>query len=308
MIHEYALEPAVINSWERLQRVMSQFGFQTGRLIGRVPGKYRKAVLDALPDTLPDTERSKIAARLKDFEDSVMVARKHDWNGEHWLTNVLSQQANAPFRLILCAADHEPPLVMAYKELDEFSPPAGWDADDGDVPRTPLEMAKRLRLVVQTAKRFIRIVDPNFHPASMRFRSVFVEICAHIRAAHEFRVSTELELHISDKCDSTSLEREALTNLASELPSGSVLKIVQWPASKMHNRYVLTEKVGVLIGHGTDQNQKGTAGVETDSFTLLRQPSWQDQVAKYSIEGSPLGIPSTIRVTSTREPFENGSD
>ena len=302
MIHEYALEPAVINSWDRLQRVMAQFGFRTGRLIGRIPGKYRKAILDCLPDSCTDAERSKIAARLRDFEDAVMVAREHTWQPDaDWIDCIKREDSVRPFRMILShtqVSDGE--KIVRYSDLDESEPPHGWEPDDGDIPRLPQFMADRLRLVLQTAKRFIRIVDKNLHPATPRFRDVFAAFFEHIRTSPARVASTKIELHVSDRFHCESYDREAQQHLSPELPSGSDLQIVRWPEHRMHNRYVLTEKVGVLLGTGADSNTKRDAGIETDTFTLLPTKSWLDQLNKYTIDDSIWGTPDVITIESTR--------
>ena len=184
----HAVDPSIVSSWERLQRILSQFGFDKIRLIARVPGKWH------------DHERSKIVARLRDFEDLVCVPRQHDWSkARTWLENVKAIHANDPFTLILTAIGEQIALpIVPYTELDESNPPQGWIVS-GRVERRKEAMAKALRLVLQSARRFVRFVDPYFHPLTPRFLATMTEYLQSIRTVRDRSAYPEIQIHTSNE-------------------------------------------------------------------------------------------------------------
>jgi hypothetical protein len=272
MINEYAVDPRIVSSWERLQRLLSQFGFDKHRLIARVPGRWRSAVLESLPESLGDTERSRIVARLKDFENLTMVARPHTWNqNDDWLQNVSRIHELENFALILTAGGIEicHPFVP-YVELDESSPPLGWLVS-GRVERSRDGMVKALRLVLQSAKKAIKFVEPHFHPDTTRFSNAFEAYLSCICDCAPTAQVPAIELHTSDKHEGQLFRKKCEHFFSSRLPTGSKLRVVRWPQHRLHNRYVLSEKACVIFGVGTDENEKGNSGVDFDNLKLLNE-------------------------------------
>lgn len=292
MINEYAVDPAIISSWERLQRILAQFGFDKNRLIARVPGKWQKAVIDSLPTHLSETERSKIVARLRDFEDLVCVPRVHDWSKTRtWLDNVKSSHAAEAFTLILTSVgDQISPPIVPYAELDEGNPPIGWVVS-GMVERRKEEMAKALRLVLQSARQFVRFIDPHFHPMKSRFFAPMTEYLRCIRTVRAATAFPEIQIHTSDEHESEPFEKCCREQLKEIIPTGAQLTVVRWPRRRIHNRYILTEKAGVFLGTGTDENQYGLQGNDRDLFKLLNSVEREDFVEDYNPCGSRLGKP-----------------
>lgn len=292
MISEYAVDPAIISSWERLQRILAQFGFDKNRLIARVPGKWQKAVLDSLPVQLSETERSKIVARLRDFEDLVCVPRVHEWvKNKNWLDNAKAIHEDEAFTLILTSVgDQISPPIVPYTELDELNPPIGWVVS-GKVVRRKEEMEKALRLVLQSARRFVRFVDPHFYPKERRFMAPMIEYLRSIRNVRTTTAFPEIQIHTSDKHESVPFEKLCHEQLKEIMPTGTQLTVVRWPHQRLHNRYILTEKAGVFLGTGTDENQHGAQGKDHDLFELLNSVERKEFVEEYNPDGSRLGKP-----------------
>ena len=69
------------------------------------------------------------------------------------------------------------------------------------------------------------------------------------------------------------------------------MTVVRWPHRRMHNRYILTEKAGVFLGTGTDENQHGAQGRDHDLFKLLNSVEREEFVEEYNPDGSRLGTP-----------------
>ena len=253
MINEYAVDPRIVSSWERLQRLLSQFGFDKHRLIARVPGRWRSAVLESLPQSLGDTERSRIVARLKDFENLTMVARPHTWDSkDDWIQNVLRIHTSDNFAMILTANGAEmcPPIVP-YAELDESTPPPGWLVS-GRVERSRDGLVKALRLVLQSAKKVAKFVEPHFDSDKTRFSNAFAAYLSCICSCNPVAAFPVIELHTSDKHEGKCFREKCQQFFSSRLPRGSKLRVIRWPGHRMHNRYVVTEKACVILGVGTD--------------------------------------------------------
>jgi hypothetical protein len=93
MIHEFALEPGLLSSWERFRYLTEKFGVCHGRLISRYPKRWKAMVYEALTGC-SEIERKKIEVKLQHIDDR-MIARTNEWSSKHdWLTNAEHEHAS----------------------------------------------------------------------------------------------------------------------------------------------------------------------------------------------------------------------
>src|SRR5690242_13298735 len=122
MLHEFAVEPAVLNTWANFQRFVGQFGVHQGRMISRYPSKWQRMVIESLHNCKP-VERHRIVEGLRRIEDRLLF-RTHQWTpGAGWLPNAIEEHSKRPFHAIIAtgATDRHAKVILA-DEIDETNP------------------------------------------------------------------------------------------------------------------------------------------------------------------------------------------
>ncbi|GAB5407310.1 MAG: hypothetical protein Aurels2KO_55410 [Aureliella sp.] len=135
MLQEYALEPTLINSWDRFQRFVTQFGVSQGRLISEFPKHWKRLVFEGLTNCKPK-EKLKIVERLHRLDErfiqrpDAVFAKEAD---KSWLENAELEHDRKPFHAVIAESNpRRLSFVLEYEELDETAPPPLWRTE---VPR-----------------------------------------------------------------------------------------------------------------------------------------------------------------------------
>jgi hypothetical protein len=103
---EYAVEPAAIGAdWNTFKYIIEKFGYDKGRLISRLPGKWEKKVLAAAKGAgVSDIQISSMIERLKNTNMTRIADFGRTYDGSQcWVDNALREHAVRPFRGIICA-------------------------------------------------------------------------------------------------------------------------------------------------------------------------------------------------------------
>lgn len=254
MIFEYALEPQLLSSWSSFQRLVSLFGISKGRLISRYPKRWTRLVYDSVPSGT--TEKAKIEIALKRIERELLLPRSHQWNDtNNWLSNAIEEHARIPFQAILASSNGGGPhsMVVDATDLDCTDLPLLLKAGPRRiVTRDASEIGKALRPLLLLAKRIL-IVEPNFTIKSPRFRNPLAAIIlAALDLQSKVRTDCDVELHLGmDKLDEYADKAAALNSfLAPHIPENMFLSVVGWNKDDLHNRYVITDSCGIMLGEG----------------------------------------------------------
>jgi hypothetical protein len=180
MIHEFAVDPALLNNWERFRYLTEKFGVCQGRLISRFPQRWKAMVYDGL-NSVGEIERKKIVECLLRIDEKMQV-RAHPaiWdNGRSWLPNAEDEHARQPFHAIVAGANtrnHD--RVLAYDDLSEDTPL--WAVPrEKVVSREATSLASAVAPILRIAKSVI-LVDPYFDPYKPRARNAlaaFLKAC-----------------------------------------------------------------------------------------------------------------------------------
>ena len=163
MLYEYAVEPRAIGSnWQTFRFLISQFGFDRGRLISKFPKGWFHDVYAATAG-VPDLHRKKMEEALSLAKRSKVVSfgRPYEPRLGGWFENALAQHAASPFRAII--AERNPTgdeAVLGAADLDERDPlmeaPHSWM-----VRRGGKELANAMAPMLRAARRLL-FVDRYF--------------------------------------------------------------------------------------------------------------------------------------------------
>jgi hypothetical protein len=299
MFYEYAVEPAALSNWQDFRYIIEKFGWQHGRLIARYPKRWKRLVYESLHGCSP-MERKRIEERLTTL-DHRMIARavRNTYDpARPWLENAVMEHQVRPFRAIL-AASAVPSLdaVLPVSELDEDSAPL-WSAPEELVLRRAPEIVTAVALLLEGSSH-ICLVDPYFDPDKLRFRQVFATITERVFASGRDRARVKLELHTSvTRCFArhetptaeeerrvcSHLQARCRERLASLLPAGVRLKVTVWKerldGQEIHNRFILTDQSGAMLGTGLDESERPTT-TTTDDVHRMPEEQYRRRWCEY---------------------------
>src|SRR5690242_11461190 len=74
VFHEYALEPAVLGTWQTVRYFLDAFGPWRGRFLAEYPGRWKRMVYEGL--ACPDVEKHKVIERLQRLDKRVFSPRR----------------------------------------------------------------------------------------------------------------------------------------------------------------------------------------------------------------------------------------
>ncbi len=297
MLHEYALEPALLSSWERFRYLTERFGVSQGRLISRYPRRWKALVYTVL-EACSEIDRKRVEERLSRLDDRMMT-RIHDWDAARdWLSNAETEHATRPFHAIVAGANPRGnEAILLADDLDEETP--RWHVSRAIVvPRQAVDLANALSPLLRVA-RVIVLIDPHFDPYRERARATLAEFLARARLRENGIPIERVEFHTRFDENNAGFDVECRRRLPRRIPAGIQVRFVRWReragGEGLHNRYVLTERGGVSLAWGLDEG----APAQTDDLSLLEEglyrARWEqycganpafDLAAEISIEGA----------------------
>jgi hypothetical protein len=288
MYREFALDPALICDWASFDRFVNHFAWHKGRVLSRIPQKWEKEVTQAARSRKArPLEYSRIVEKLK-LINHCFIER----------TGVASETSNGWYVLVkqehhrqtLCGAISKvnPEGFSWVKKGDDFDAADPWFSPlDHPVARNATAFADALSLLLRAAK-IVHFVDPHFSPTAPRFRVPFEKWLDVISGTSIFRtVSPSVFLHVTydhkppmpDDVKArriASLVADIKTRLPSVVPQGMAISVYVWDSldttPDLHNRYILTERAGVIFGTGLDGSEH--AAKDED---ILRLPAANHQ-------------------------------
>jgi hypothetical protein len=200
------------------------------------------------------------------------------WDGakQNWLQNILAEHALQPFHAIV--------TPQAAGDCREVTTP---DVDlNGNIwsvartkriERTGEAPAAALAPMLNSA-RTVTIFDPVFRPVQ-RFDAPIkslLDACAHRG------LMTEVRILIRERDDDRpwKMFEKDCERLRSLVPEGVILELVYIPeasaGTRLHNRFVLTESCGVLLGNSIDEGRPG----EMNDVALMDDTHFLDVLAE----------------------------
>jgi hypothetical protein len=210
------------------------------------------------------------------------------------------------------------PYILDGDNLDENEPL--WQSPNRVVNRKAKEYTAALDLLLLSSKE-IKFIDPYFDPQKLRFRGVLEEMLNYCYFNHRREKEFKPELHISTKraYKKPEFEQSFIEHLIKEckeklpkcIPADVNLVLFIWkerPGGEMlHNRYVLTEKGGVIFGSGLDECDGDSEA--TDDLNRLSKEQYSDRWKQYSIGSSAFDlIGGPIEIVGTKCQKRRGED
>ncbi len=301
MLSEYAVEPAAIGAdWRTFKDLIDRFGADKGRLISRLPNKWERMVKEAARNAgVSDRDYLRIVERLNDSRRKVVNFSRAYEHEANWITNVLREHAGRPFKAIICSAGST--ACAEAMEPDDCSDahPLFRATTSCDVTRTADQIADALHTMTAVSKE-VDIVDPYFdlRPAKGNYLATLVSLLA--RLAGSPGQPKAIRIHFRDhdtRPSSEVLARDGSAQVKGLLPPGYRIEFYAWSeklgGEDFHDRYVLTELGGIMIGAGLSADGPEESAV----FTLLNFEHAQGLRSRFS-DGSTVyaRVGSAVRI------------
>jgi len=295
MLHEFALEPAVLSTWDNFRYFIDRVGVEHGRLIAQFPKRWKRLVYEAMSEFRGTKRMAVVEERLRRLDPAIARSRRPYDASREWLDNAETQHnGENPFQAIVARTNprnHE--AVLIAEEVSDDTP--RWAVlREQKVPRRAADLAAAASRLI-TSSREILLVDPHFNPWEARWRQAFEAICAVIASATQS--PTRIELHVTawkpsgmPKWDVDEFCRECTRRLRTAVPVGLGLRIAIWKqkagGERIHARYILTERGGIRFEGGLDPGNDG----ETTDASLLTQQLYDARWADYHNETTTFDL------------------
>lgn len=300
MIHEFAVDPALLNNWERFRYLTEKFGVCHGRLISKFPKRWKAMVYDGL-ESVGEIERKKIEICLQRIDEKMqMRAQPAVWDSaKSWLPNAEDEHARQPFHAIVAGANQRKhDRVLTYDDLSEDT--LLWAVPrEKVVSRDAISLAGAVSPILRIAKSVV-FVDPHFDPYKPRARNtltVFLKACLDGRIDHAL---PRVEFHTAFKPAISDFSGECQRQLPRRIPHGMSLRVVRWRervgGDGLHNRYILTERGGVRLAWGLDEGNPA----QTDDISLLESGVYGARWNQYCGDESAFERVDDIVISGTR--------
>lgn len=270
MIHEFALDPEAVTSWAdkpTQKLILEVFRPGSGRVPACLPSNWRQAVLATMSGG--DQNRLKeleiFARALLDRKSKRQATDSWDRKARTWLENAIAEHNAYPFHAIVTpnSVNDCPQAVGVDVDLDA----APWSVRRSmAIPRDGRSLATALAPMLFSARSII-LLDPVFRP-ELRF---FNPIDRLLSAAASASFTTTVDILIREKdTDKPWLDMSGdCERLTRFIPPKVILNITYVPESsiphRLHNRFVLTESAGVMLGDSIDEGDPG----QTNDIALL---------------------------------------
>jgi len=315
MIYEFALEPKLVASWHHRKQYLffhEKFGLHTRRLISAYPKKWIKLVWKVFSESPYGQDQNaqiRMAAVLTDLRNTSVKRKSTFPQIEDWLERAETEHRERPFRAIIASDNpNKHKFVVKANDLIDIDKEHGlWSIpDDLPIPRNAIQIAKTVSPIIKRCQRLL-LIDPYFDPNKLRFRktleAILFECCTSFcngLSKIELHTSIDRFFEPDEKGDNRKIEqekrvyknfvRDCNSKLPKIVPEGITLGIVVWKqrenGEKLHNRYILTNIAGVMLGTGIDQAENQESS-ESDDFAMLSESQCQTRLNQYSTSDSP---------------------
>ncbi len=283
MLNVFALDPKIIRDREQFRYCTEHCHPSKGRLIADLPLGSWLAITEEYLNQLKERpkERKRSKRTLEKMRSQLVKRPGTNWNFHEpsWLTNTENEHRREPFSLVISPDYGEPDdqeLKYPPSELD--SEVNAWNTPSGvQINRSPKKFVKVILPMLRLAKE-INFVDRSFNiDANSLYTRNYQQIIKELAIYHNSFSSfpEKLKIHC---CPDNAPKREYFEDGLKEryahlIPTGKSIKVFLWEtkirpprgAHPFHNRYVLSDHCGVIVGYGTD-----STGQETDAPDTLQ--------------------------------------
>jgi hypothetical protein len=251
MLHEFAVEPALLGNWYDFHYLHEKFGVPQARMISEFPKKWRRMVYEAAEDF---TERQrKILEEWMADKASFLVSsgREYTLPGD-WLKSAEAAHAINPFHAVLARENPRahPAVISAEQPITERHPLFNCPRECA-MPRN-VDGYVAVSCPLLRCSRRILFIDPYFRAGrewGEPLRAMLACIPSNVTL---LRYCT----NVSPRGEDQDFRRSELEQrLPCFIPLGISLEVVllaRHPGRDTHNRFILTERGGLKLPWGLD--------------------------------------------------------
>ena len=289
MLHEYALEPSVLNSWQSFRYFLEKFGTGEGRLISKYPKHWKAMVWASCANESPIAKK-RIEEKLDQMDRKLLKTKRPYRDDTDWINNALEAHEREPFHAVICHSSHESKVVLVAEELDDNLPL--WKVKrDGMRPRQADELVDVVKSLLHHSTEII-FVDQHFGFTAKHGRP----LNAFLAAARSGKNLTRVEYHLNAGASAEYFEGELKSKHHHiGLRNDEAIVFVRWRCidggENQHPRYVLTNRGGVRFDYGLDE------GGGTTDWSLLSEELWQQRKEQCDQDKSPFELVDAWKVT-----------
>lgn len=292
LLHEFAVEPEMLDSWEKMRLFLALFGIPKGRMVSQYPRKWPQRVERAIRNgSAKEVEKLRCIEKLKLMKETFLYDRAYQWNDTlPWLENAVQEDTRNAFRAILAsgfstgngrvipwddvADDHELIKVETGKKID----------------RSARIMAGCVSPLLRMSKEIV-FVDRHFRPSAT---------CAWLEPLRLFLESVidrpnldtvlRLEYHIALKENEPpgKYPKNFQDFISQVVPKGLSLNVhlVDWKPN--HNRFILTDRGGFKFNWGLDEclGQRDNVGILSPTEWAEEWETFKQRPLLCTVEGT----------------------
>ncbi len=293
MLAEYALDPVLLSNWKDFRFYISLFGVSQGRLISRFPKRWKRMVIEAAQAAIAarsggDMEHQRIVEALSNI-DLLMLAQSRTYDGtKGWLDNAVEENVSNPFHAILATMNENDTKNMVIgQDIDPTLLPELLVVPTSvHIKRKSREMAACVSSLLSQCNEVL-FIDPYFGPGRRKHTEPLQYFLQAIAARGSRRMPIRIEYHSGNQDQDTTTFQQNLDRWGKlHLPEKVTLSVVRWQKAEMHNRYILTDRGGVMFGNGLDKDDNHPVG--HDTVSLLDDKTCADLMDDYSDQSTKL--------------------
>lgn len=262
MIFEYAISPSLFNSDTHIAFLAESLGMERGRLISDFPNdKWEQFALGFIKrHAQGDVQLKMWKEWLYSLKKRGTIVRRQGscWdNSRSWSENVVAEHERLRFRAIVDEKSNP-----VYAEVMQVGLPLAisplWAAKgDCHVDRSPAAMIGAIQALLDISGKIV-LIDRNFCTDGhfpLRFTNILVQLANYVANGKKGPKVAQIKYVVSDAVYLAIAEMtERCTEmLAGLLPTGISVKFLIKSKSKLHDRFVLTERGGLNFGAGLDE-------------------------------------------------------
>jgi len=265
MIKVYAFEPSAILD-PILMQALESFGFDHGRIIGRVPKDWRKQVGDVFREAISDGSDPKaleIALERLAKKNAIQKVELSSLENETWLDKACAVSVDHVHGIICSDSNsNSDPRIISRLDINDDN--LVWKQESGlREIRQPKEMAEKTRVLLRFATE-VKFIDPHY-AGEKEHTNFFVECIKTLDSLRKekrpkleihfsYRVSAADELHVRKQVSRPVFET-ILKKTKCELSETTIpIKLFQWSSTedgdRFHERYVVSDLGGIEFGGG----------------------------------------------------------
>lgn len=293
MIHEYAVDPNSLATFNEIWQALEQFGVARGRVVVQCPKRWWAIVkqnLENARDTLPWVEYKSLEERcIRLRDDRKIICRKNlKYDGDKpFVDAIATEHAERPFRAVLQLDPTTGGPVPVLSRFDLHDGNALWKVRCSQpLPRTAEALFAIVAPLLRISADFL-LVDPYFASNPQTYQSLIKMLQNAHSAGKSFQ---RVEVHTGTKGTATHIRDKARTSLVPRLPAGTKITVFQWKeregCERLHDRFVLTDRGGIASSCGWDTGESG----QTTELSLMDDDSYRHRWNQYQRETAAFDL------------------